>query len=278
MSVIAQGCYGLAMPDWPGTAEFLFPAEPTWPGLAVDRVPLADVLEHPTGVGRERADIELIGGRLQMRRNPLEATFLLDRPIDANALVHPYLALPAGIAGHWLGRQAFHGGAFVLDGGAWGVLADKEGGKSSTMAWFDQNGIDVLADDLLVVEDGLALAGPRCIDLRTDTATTLGIGTRIDGADGRDRWRLLTKATTTVAPLVGWIFLSWAAEPSFLSVPPSARIARVLAHRSVITVDADPTAFLDLAARPCIEFARPRGLEHMGVAIEALLTQLTQHT
>jgi hypothetical protein len=209
-----------------------------------------------------------------MRREPLEATFHLDRVLDADALLHPYLAMPAGIAGHWLGRQVFHGGAFVVDGHAWGVVGDKEGGKSSTLAWLDQHGVAVLADDLLVVDQGRALPGPRCIDLRTEAATALGVGDRIDGADGRDRWRMRTRASASSAPLRGWIFLDWANAQSVDAVPPSDRVSRVLSHRSVLTVDADPLAFLELASRPCLVFARPRGLDRMGDAIEALLERL----
>lgn len=274
MSSVTRGCYGLGLPDWPGAPEPLVVAEPSWPSLRITSGPAAHASMAPTGVGRDRAEVELIGGRLEMSRDPLEATFLLDRVIDADALVHPYLAIPAGIAGHWHGRQVFHGGAFVVDDNAWGIVGDKEGGKSSTLAWLDRLGVDVLADDLLVIDHGEALAGPRCIDLRAETASVLGGGVRIDGADGRDRWRLRTRTTATAAPFRGWIFLAWANEQSFEPVAPSERVPRVFAHRSVITVDADPLAFLDLASLPCIEFGRPHGLEQMGGAIEALLERL----
>jgi len=275
VSSVTRGCYGLGLPDWPGALEPLVVAESSWPSLRVTSRPAVPASAPATGVGRDRADVELIGGRLEMSRDPLEATFLLDRVVGADALVHPYLAIPAGIAGHWQGRQVFHGGAFVVGDSAWGVVADKEGGKSSTLAWLDRLGVDVLADDLLVIDHCKALAGPRCIDLRTETAAALGGAVRIEGADGRDRWRLRTRATATAAPFRGWIFLAWAnEEQSFDRVAPSDRVSRVLAHRSVITVDADPLAFLDLASLPCIVFGRPHGLEQMGDAIEALLELL----
>jgi len=268
------GCYGLELPDWPDTEPLLIPAASGWPYLEVSIAPLPDALPDATGVAPSEAEVALIGGRLRMQRDPLQAEFFLDRPIDSGALVHPYLALAAGIACHWLGRQVFHAGAFIADGGAWAILAEKQGGKSSTLAWLDGHGYDVLADDLLVVTDGIALAGPRCIDLRTTTANALGVGDRLDGADGRDRWRLVTRATQTAAPLRGWIVPEWAEDVSLHPVPPAERLACVLGHRSVLSRSEDQEAFLELAARPCLRFARPHGLATMGAAIEAMLAGL----
>jgi hypothetical protein len=58
-------------------------------------------------------------------------------------------------------------------------------------------------------------------------------------------------------------------------MPPAERVPCVLAHRSVLTMDQDPEAFLELAARRCLRFARPHGLETMGAAIDAMLAAVT---
>jgi hypothetical protein len=269
-----RGCYGLQLPNWPGASDLLLPADPSWPLLALESRGLPTELPAPSGVRDTYADIEIIGGRLQMQRSPLRATYLLDRLLDHQALVHPYLAVPAAISNHWLGRQVFHAGAFVVDDGAWAIIAEKQGGKSSTLAWLDGHGIDVLTDDLLVVDAGIALAGPRCIDLRAETATALDCGTLLHGADGRDRWRLTTRGSQKRAPLRGWIVPAWDDVVSVGSLPTAERLSCVLGHRSVLTMDQDPEAFLELAMRPCLRFARPRSLEAMGRSIEALLTSL----
>ena len=269
-----RGCYGLQVPDWPDTADLLFAADTSWPRLELTTGALPADLAPPTGVKDEQADIKIIGGRLRMQRSPLQATYLLERPVDSQALVHPYLAVPASIANNWLGRQVFHAGAFVVDGGAWAIIAEKEGGKSSTLAWLDRHGIDVLTDDLLVVDDGVALAGPRCIDLRGETAEALGAGELLQGADGRDRWRLVTNAVRTSAPLRGWIVPAWDDDVSIEPLDTVDRLSSVLGHRSVLTDDQDAEAFLELATRPCLRFARPRGVATMGAAIEELLSSL----
>jgi hypothetical protein len=126
----------------------------------------------------------------------------------------------------------------------------------------------------VVVERGTALAGPRCIDLRPTTARSLGTGTSLAGADGRERWRIVTRASITSAPVAGWIVPAWDERVSVTALPPTDRVQFVLGHRSVITARENAEAILELAALPCLRFARPHDIEQMGPAIETLLADL----
>ena len=104
-------------------------------------------------------------------------------PLPAHALVHPVLGTTAAAHAHWQGMLTFHAGSFVSpEGGVWGLLGDREQGKSSALAWMALNGHEVFADDLTITDGERVLAGPRCIDLREASARHLLIGEELGTA------------------------------------------------------------------------------------------------
>ena len=172
----AAGAYGFRLLGLDGARSLLVPAPAAWPPLEV--AVAADAPGPPCDrVGPDRAELKLLtGGWVGIDRSPGRAVYHLPRHVDHGSLVHPYLAPVALIAARWLGRESFHAGAFVVDGGVWALLGDKEAGKSTTLAWLAAHGRRVVCDDALVLDGSTALAGPRSIDLRAESAQRLGIG------------------------------------------------------------------------------------------------------
>ena len=155
------GAYGFELLGAAGGAAQLVETPPEWPPLAIERI-VGLSTPRRSVIGAEHAEIELVAGdHLAVRRDPLRATFTTARPLSDDALVHPYLAPAAAIAGYWLGREAFHAGGFVLDDGVWVVLGEKGSGKSSLLAALARQGYGVVADDALIVERDVVFAGPR---------------------------------------------------------------------------------------------------------------------
>src|SRR4029453_9610267 len=113
---------------------------------------------------------------VEIERVPGRATFTTRRPLGDDELVHPYLGLAAAVYSRWLGRESFHAGAFQARGCPWIVAGEKAAGKSTLLASLALRGRHVLADDVVVLDGVEALAGPRSIDLRADSAAALGAG------------------------------------------------------------------------------------------------------
>ena len=176
----------------------------------------------------------------------------------------------------WLGRESFHGGAVAIGDGAWAVLGDKEAGKSSTLAWLALAGHPVLADDLVVLADGRALAGPRSIDLREASAAQLRVGEPLGRIGLRDRWRLRLPAPPPALPLSGWIVLAWGdGAPSLRALRGAARLEAILPHRAVRLIPADPATLVRLSALPCYELRRRRAWSSLPDAAELLVESLS---
>ena len=126
-----RGAYGFELLGAAGASAQLVEGEPDWPLLEIERHTGAASLGR-SFITADRAAIALLAGDwLAVERVPLRAIYTTAQPLSDDALVHPYLAPAAAIAAYWLGRDAFHAGAFLLDGGVWGVIGDKESGKSS---------------------------------------------------------------------------------------------------------------------------------------------------
>src|SRR6188472_3686872 len=144
------GAYGLHLAGLAGLDDLFVDAPPAWPTaiVEVERGPIAGIAEsldetHGTIVFRDAV--------ARVERTPATVTFRFVGDPTPDALVHPYLAPPAGLLAHWHAREALHAGAFVHAGGAWGVVADRGGGKSSTLARLSLDGVPIVADDLLVI-------------------------------------------------------------------------------------------------------------------------------
>jgi hypothetical protein len=271
------GAYGFHLPDLADTGR-LGPAPPAWPdwrvGIAID--PSLDIRTVSEIVGDDQATIvhHPFGVAALDRRSSSTDLRLLSAPTN-ETLVHPLLASTAIIANHWSGKPSFHGGAFVYDGRAWGVLGAREDGKSSTLGWMVRAGCDVLSDDVLVIEAGDVLAGPRCLDLRDEAAAYFGFGTYLGVMGNRERWRVDLGEVEPSVPLGGWISLHWSEKLDISTVPLSRRIQRLVEARGLrSSLAGDPTSWLELASLPFLEFARPRSWDDFDRAMDALVTSL----
>jgi hypothetical protein len=205
------------------------------------------------------------GGYIHMRRHAEEAIYVVPVPLGGEELVHPYLAPTASAFSVWFGREAYHAGAFALDGGAFAVVGDREGGKSTTLAWLAAQGRQVLSDDLLALQGGSVLPGPRCIDLREASAGRLGVGHPLPSVRTGGRWRLRL-APAKALPLRGWIFLSWGNTIEVRSLAPRERLDLILR----LGRPADPTSPLTLAEVPAWALIRPKTWQSLSRCLDRL--------
>src|ERR1019366_7601680 len=185
------------------------------------------------------------------------ATFMLGQRPSDGALVHPHLASVAVVAAHWLGRETFHAGAFLAGGGVWGVLGDKEAGKSSLLASLALAGVPVVSDDILVLDQMTALAGPRSIDLRAGAARHLAVGEAVGVMGTRERWRLVLGPIAAEAPMRGWVLLRWDTDTGVRALSGSERLIKLAAHRGGRLYPPEPGLLVALSALPVLELRRP---------------------
>ena len=219
------------------------------------------------------ADLPLVGGgRLRMRRDDERALFSFPELPPDEDLLHPYLAPAAALAHLWAGREALHGGAFATSAGAVALLAEKEGGKSTTLAWLAvEHRLPVLSDDLLVVRSGAVLSGPRCVDLRrTRTLNGLDLDTG-HVVRGGERLRLSLPPTASETPLIGSVVLRWGLRTRLDEPVAADRLRELLPHRMYgDRLGGDQPALLQVAALPMLIVTRPRGEEGLREAALAL--------
>lgn len=270
------GAYGFELLGAGGAAAHLVEPIPDWPPLEIERCIGPSTLRRSL-IGTDRAEIVLVaGGRLTVQRAPLRATYTTAVPLSDEALVHPYLAPAAAIGGYWLGREAFHAGAFALDGGVWAVVGDKEAGKSSLLAGLARRGHGVFADDALILEGDIVFAGPRSIDLREEPAKELGAGESIGIVGDRERWRLELGPVAPTSRLRGWVFLSWGDSPEVTPVSAGGRLQQLLQHRMIKGLPPpEPGLMLELAALPAFQLSRPRSWTQLEAAVSRLVDTLS---
>lgn len=269
------GAYGFELIGAAGAAAQLVEAGPDWPPLEIERLIGAAEFRRSV-VGADRAEIALVAGdRLALQRTPLRATFTTARPLSDEALIHPYLAPAAAIAGYWLGREAFHAGAFVLDGGVWAVMGDKESGKSSLLAGLERQGHGIFADDALILQGGVVFAGPRSIDLRREPATELNAGESIGVVGDRERWRLKLGQVPSTSRLRGWVFLSWGDSLELTPASAGGRLQQLLAHRMIKGLPPpEPGLMLELSSLPALHLRRPPSWSQLETAGSRLVETL----
>ena len=269
-----MGVYGLRTLGLDAARRVLDAAEPSWPSLRVDvgvssADPEYDTLDNRSARYRMHG-----GGYVTIDRKAGVARLLFPhtgRRPTPEEIVHPYLFSSAATINFWLGRHTFHAGAFVIDGGAWAIAGDKGAGKSSMLAWLALHGVPVLCDDLLVVDDGTALAGPACIDLRSQPAHRLGIGEDIGVVGTRARWRYVLGARPPRVPLRGWILPAWGDDLTTRALPASERIPRLLGNVALRATPKRLDALLDICALPCIELTRQQRWETLPSAVDRML-------
>lgn len=279
-SSTALGAYGVRLRGVRLADRLLSPASPDWPTLdvvlrtATDAVAGAAVEHH---IDDDSAHFMFTtGGDVVVDRAAGRATFTFpatQRPRPGD-MVHPLLCTPVATFQSWAGRPAFHAGAFAVHGNAWAVMGAKGAGKSTLLASLAHLGAQVLTDDLVVVDDDEVLAGPSCIDLRTDSAAALDVGEDLGVVGTRRRWRYVLDTPPRQVPLRGWIVPTWDRSTTVTHLPPAQRVARLLANVALRRRPPAAGVLLELAARPVLEFSRPRGWRTMWTTAEILLDQL----
>ena len=267
------GAYGLRINGLAGAEHLLVRADSSWPELQIvaERGPIDGFSEQVDG---DRATLRLLGAVAAVERSPGRAVFTFETEPDLEAIVHPYLAPIAGLFSHWHGRESIHAGAFVAGAGAWGVLGERSGGKSSTLARLALDGVPIVTDDVLILESGTAFAGPRAIDLREEPALALGIGEPLGVVGARERWRLRLEDVWGAFDLKGWVFLEWGDELAVTRVSAGSRLQRLVGQRTIRLAPPDPSALLRLSALPAFELRRPRDWSSLEEATTLLLASL----
>lgn len=274
-----KGVHGLRLNGLDAVAQFLVEAPPGWPTLTVECAGGTEGIER-THFDESLAEFKMRydGGQIveiRIERASLAARFTSEADIENDQLVHPGLAIVASVTAHWLGRDAFHAGAFLIEGGAWAILGAQEAGKSTTLGHLFAHGADIVTDDILVVHNGLALAGPRSIDLREGAAEWLGIG---DHLTRSHKSRVRTAQIPSSAPLHGFVLPCWGDEVRLTPVPVAERLPLLFANRALTKVEPAPERLLDLAMLPFLRFERPRRWESMDQATGLLLERVSQQT
>jgi hypothetical protein len=270
---LTHGAYGIRVDGIVGRNHLLVEADAAWPRVSLE-VDLEQGAHTDEGVGPESASLNLkTGGRLTVRRADGVARFATGRPLGVDELIHPFLAPVAAIMAHWERRIAFHAGAIALDGAVWGVIGERGAGKSSLLAVLAAQGVDVVADDVLVLSGNEAFTGPRTIDLREDAAGRLG-GEALGVAGARPRWRVVLGALPATLPMRGWVFLGWGDEVAVDELAPSERLPRLIASLALRMPVADPAMLLPLAALPAVQFSRPADWAQADPAASSLVAAL----
>jgi hypothetical protein len=198
---------------------------------------------------------------------------LLGDPIP-ECVIQPHLTTAAASIALRRGFQPFHAGAFEQDGRAWVVLGAREAGKSSTLALASRHGSLVVTDDLLVVEEGIACAGPRCVDLRAEAAEALDMGTDLGIVGLRERWRVQMPPCPTTMPVAGFVVPSWGPD-AIETLPPVSRLQILFTNSALqgITMNA-PDEYLRLASLPMLAWARPKSWSSARRSFDLLRRQL----
>ena len=253
--------------------------QPDWPQLRVRRK-VGPAVRQATHLSDGHAHLELVeDGWLSVDRDEATATYLSDRDIDPDRLVHPLLSPAAGLMARWLGREAFHCGAFLAGGGAWGLTGANEAGKSTILAALALSDTPVLTDDLLVVDRaGVAYAGPRCIDLRELDVVGGDVATRVRTVRSGTRQRLGLPPVPAAAPLRGWFFLDWGDVVEAVPCSARERFLRLGAQRRWPMLPLDPRVLLELASLPAWTLRRPRGAQHMPDVLACLRRVADRHS
>jgi hypothetical protein len=264
------GAYGLALDVELDPALLVaVPAQwPTWTVRVHARAyePRAGDLGNP-----DRILLPLRPDGFAVLSRPEQRTDVYHPVPSPHGLAHPYLASTGVGVSPWLGRTTFHASAFVLDGGVWGVLADRDQGKTSVLAWMGLHGHPVFTDDVLVVDAEVAYAGPRLLDLRQSAAEHFGVGDYLGVVGTRERWRVYQPPVEAALPLRGWITLGWDDDISVEACSAEERSAVLAANKGLLVPETDPLLWFALLGRPLLRLRRPRDWSQVDVSMHALL-------
>jgi hypothetical protein len=257
-----------------GVDHLLVPAPAGWPVVSV--VTAAGPVGEPAGEVDGMAIGFGDGGRAVVARDGRTIHVAVPQLPSPEAMIHPFLANPAALASKALGRETFHAGAVVMGGGAWAILGHREGGKSTSLAWLESRGYPVVTDDVLAVGDGpTAFAGPRCLDLRPESALQFGRGEPLGQVGNRDRWRVRLAQVDPEVPLRGWVFLEWGDSIGTATLRFDEVARRLIEHQGINLLP-DPARLLELASLPALVLSRPRTWSSLDPALQLLSERIHQ--
>jgi hypothetical protein len=275
-----MGTYGFRLHGVDPSADWLCPVESDWPDMRLVFAPgrsEADGTGQPGDVTITDDDAAFWMSSVDLvtlERDPLTVRFATREPLKPAAVAHPFLGLPAVIASMWLGRQVFHGGAFLHEERAWVLLGDRSAGKSTTVACLLQRGLPTVTDDVVILDGRRIFVGPRTIDLREESAAALG-GEYVGHLGSRDRWRLVPAQVKSSAELGGFVHLCWGDDLRVEQPSVQERLAWLASGRAFLNDEsASPAALLDLVSLPHVRLTRPKHLDAIDEAVDALIGAL----
>lgn len=254
-----MGAYGLRIEGLDGAVRLLHPSGADWKRVRIVRERGEPTTGRPlVSIGADRAEL-LLGSTRTIAVERLDGSVRLTaaRDVSDEVVVHPYLAFPAAVFSRWNGREVFHAGVFGVGDKAWALMTPKGMGKSSTLGWLALHGYPVFSDDLLVLDGTTVHAGPRSIDLRQEAADRLGAGTRLEGIEGRERFRMELGPTPAEVTLGGVVFLEWGPDIELTRLPAAERLRRLFLNEGLSMGPVDPGAYVELAGLPAWELKRP---------------------
>jgi hypothetical protein len=257
-----------------GGALALHGAE-AWPVVELGWVDAATAAAPPSGIDGERALVRTPAGVLSVDRAHATVTLYAEREVEPGDLVHPCLWQAAAVHARWRGAETLHAGAFVPRGGsgAWAVIADAGGGKSSLLAGLAAGGHEILVDDLVVIDEDGCCAGPRCIDLRPEAAEALGLSDVIP-VRSTERRRLMLSPARAQVPLGGFVHLEWGERTELERLLPGEAFAVLAHHRRVGVLGVDYVELLRLAGLPTFRLRRQRSWAGVQESLQVLTAGL----
>lgn len=249
-----------------------------WPTVSVRQI-LASDRGSPEieRVGADSASIQTLAARLRLDRVSSSLEIRARERLPVTDVIHPTLWPAASVFARWHERETFHAGAISFDGErAWAILGERGAGKSSLLAAMALHGVEVLADDLLVVAGQRCFAGPRCIDLRQEAADALGVAADTPLVRSTERRRLRLSPCAGEYVLCGFVHLRWGAEIRLERLLPVERLPLLLEHRRIAGLGTDFEHLLDLVALPALRLTRPhdwRATRRLVAELELALAQ-----
>jgi hypothetical protein len=255
---VRPGAYGYLIAGIDGGDMLAVGGAAAWPVLTVSTGIESRAGPRRVELGPNRASIDTLGARLVLEREPVSVTVLARSRLPEADLVHPSLWPAAAVFARWRGLETLHSGAFVDDrGGAWAVLGDRGAGKSSLLAALVLAGHSVVADDLLVIDGGDCFAGPRCVDLKPDAVTELGLGA-LPSVRCTERRRLVLAPCPGRFALRGCIYLEWGDRVAAEPLAPAEHLGLLAAQRRIAGLGANVEQLLGLSGLPAFRLRRPQ--------------------
>jgi hypothetical protein len=273
-SAPVAAAYGIRVEGLGAPSGLALRGAEAWPTVHFTRELTGEALPRQSEVRGDGATIVNPAATLLVDRERAAVRVLSAAPVPEPDLVHPCLWPVGAVFARWRGAETLHAGAFAQPGGegAWAVMADSRGGKTSFLAMLALAGAEVLTDDLLVVEGGECVAGPRSLDLRPEVVERLAVGDRATTpVRSTSRCRMDLAPCDGRWPVAGFVELAWGDPVTVQRLEPAAGLAALARHRRVQGLGTEFAQLLALVDRPILRVARPHGWGSADEAVQRLL-------